>query len=146
MTESALGPCYELQAPVTGRADNHPAGTLAMVYAEVTPAQGTRALVKCDTLYSLRRASAGGTVMAWRAGNRQARSALRARSAVAANRLAAAKVFCIQWARTAPRKLSTARPTTMPAAALTSAMRAATHRTCARGAPSARRTPNSVVR
>ena len=32
---------------------------------------------------------------------------------------------CIQWARTAPRKLSKARPMTMPAAALTSAMRAA---------------------
>src|SRR5580658_8825991 len=63
--------------------------------------------------------------MAWRAGNRQARSALRARSAAAANRLLAAKALCIQWARTAPRKLSQARPMTMPADALTSAMRAA---------------------
>src|SRR5215471_3099241 len=49
-------------------------------------------------------------------------------------------------ARRAPRKLSRARPMTMPAVALTSAMRAAIHRTCARGAPSARRTPSSVVR
>src|SRR5258708_39525130 len=61
--------------------------------------------------------------MAWRAGNRQARSALRPRRAAAAIRLPAAKVFCIQWARMAPRKLSTARPITMPAAALTTAMR-----------------------
>src|SRR5258708_33336243 len=121
MTESALGPCYELQAPVTGRADNHPAGTLSMVYAEVTPAQGTRALVKCDTLYSLRRASAGGTVMAWRAGKRQARSALRAGGAAAAKRLAAAKVVCIPWGKTAPRKPATARPTAKAAAPPTSA-------------------------
>ena len=81
--------------------------------------------------------------MAWRAGNKQATSALRARNAAAANRLPAAKVLCIQWARTAPRKLSKARPMTMPPPALTSAMRAATHKTCLRGAPSARRTPNS---
>ena len=91
--------------------------------------EGTRALVKWDTIYSLRRASAGATAMAWRAGNRQARSALRARSEAAANKPPAAKAFCIQWARMAPRKLSKARPMTMPAAALTSAMRAATHRT-----------------
>ena len=57
------------------------------VWLEVTPAQGTRALVKWNTLYSWRRASAGVTLMAWRAGKRQARNALRARSAAAANRL-----------------------------------------------------------
>ena len=62
------------------------------------------------------------------------------------NRLPAVKALCIQCARRAPRKLSNARPMTMPAAALTSAMRAAIHSTCVRGAPSARRTPNSVVR
>src|ERR1700723_225946 len=55
--------------------------------------------------------------MAWRAGNRQARSAPRASSAAAPKRLPTAKAFCIQWARTAPRKLSTAKPTTMPPAA-----------------------------
>jgi len=45
--------------------------------------------------------------MAWRAGNKQARSALRARNAAAAaaNRLPAAKALCIQWARTAPRSV-----------------------------------------
>ena len=43
-------------------------------------------------------------------------------------------------------KISNARPMTMPAAVLTSAMRVATHRTFVRGAPSAKRMPNSVVR
>ena len=52
--------------------------------------------------------------MARRAGNRQARSALRARRAAAAKRLPAAKALCIQWARRAPRKLSRPRPMTMP--------------------------------
>jgi hypothetical protein len=45
------------------------------------------------------------------------------------------KALCIQWARTAPGKLSTATPMTMPAAALTSATRAAAHSTCVRGGP-----------
>src|SRR2546430_15874411 len=71
--------------------------------------------------------------MAWRA-TRQARSALRSRSAAAAIRLGCGKIACIQWARTAPRELSNARPMTMPAAALTRAMLAATQRTCTRGA------------
>src|SRR5579885_2376607 len=66
----------------------------------------THALVKWHRHYSLRRASAGGTAMEWRAGNRQARSALRARSVAAVNKLPAVKAFCIQWARTAPRRLS----------------------------------------
>src|SRR3984957_21327032 len=57
----------------------------------------SRALLKGDTLYSERRASAGGTAMAWRAGNRQARNALRARSAEAANKLPYAKAFFMQW-------------------------------------------------
>ena len=46
--------------------------------------------------------------MAWRVGNRQARSALRTSSAAAVNRLTAENVFCIQWARMTPRKVSTA--------------------------------------
>src|SRR5215831_9450086 len=57
---------------------------------EVTRAQGIRALVRWETIYSCRRASAGGTAMARRAGHRQARSALRARRAAAAKRLPAA--------------------------------------------------------
>ena len=47
--------------------------------------------------------------MAWWAGNRQARGALRPRTAAAPNRLPAAKVLCIQWARMAPRKLASGR-------------------------------------
>ena len=57
-----------------------------------------------------------------------------------------AKALCIHAASMAPRKLSSARPAAMPAAVLMRAIRAATQRICERGAPSARRTPNSVVR
>jgi hypothetical protein len=49
-----------------------------------------------EQLYSHRRASETGTLMAWRAGNRQARSELRARSAAAEKRLPTAKSLCIQ--------------------------------------------------
>lgn len=76
--------------------------------------------------------------MAWRAGNRQARGALRARSAEVAIILPAAKAFCMQWARIAPKKAVTGKTEGNPCSG-------ADERN-ARRAPSARRMPNSVVR
>ena len=126
-------------------ADNTPRTGQGVLWLEWLR-QGTRALVKWPTLFiaeSFGGWDGDGVAGGQQAGEQCAKSEESRRLRTDCLQL---KALCIQWARTAPRKLSNARPITMPAAALISAMRAAIHNTCVRGAPSARRTPNSVVR